>query len=329
MSHTLQVPPVPYSTPTPTDSPDYRAWLADAPAMLTAASPAGDVVFASAAAAAALGHAREALEGMPLAGLYHPDDRAALHAALDEALRAPGTEVRRELRRIRADGTELWVDETLRALAGPGEPVVAIHTQDATERRWAGEALARSASLLAAALEATADGVLVADLEGRVTLWNQRFREMWSIPEQVLRTGDGAAVLALAAAQVCDPEEPAQAIRALMAAPEEESSRLVAFADGRFYQRVSRPQRIAGRVVGRVWSYSDVTEAQRTQAVLRESEERLALAIEGALEGIWDWDLEREHIYLSPRWKGILGYGPDDAVGEHPDEWLTRVHPDD
>ena len=145
MSHTLQVPPVPYSTPTPTDSPDYRAWLADAPAMLTAASPAGDVVFASAAAAAALGHAREALEGMPLAGLYHPDDRAALHAALDEALRAPGTEVRRELRRIRADGTELWVDETLRALAGPGEPVVAIHTQDATERRWAGEALARSA----------------------------------------------------------------------------------------------------------------------------------------------------------------------------------------
>ena len=312
-----------------TDPLDVRAWLQGSPALLTAVSPRGDVVFASESAARALGRTREEVEGTALAALYHPQDRTCLHAALDEALRRPGTDVRRELRRMGADGGEAWVDETLRAIDSAGGPVVLVHTQDASERRWAGQALEQSASLLAAALESTADGILVADLEGRITLWNQRFREMWCIPEEVLRSGDGWKVLELAAAQVHDPEGHAAAAESLLADPEAEGSRLIELTDGRFFERVSKPQRIGGRVVGRVWSYSDVTEARRTEAVLRESEERYALAIEGALEGIWDWDLQRERIYLSPRWKDILGYAPDEPVGEHPDEWLTRVHPDD
>jgi diguanylate cyclase (GGDEF)-like protein/PAS domain S-box-containing protein len=312
-----------------TDPLDFGAWLAGGPAMLTAVTPAGDVVFASEAAACALARRREDVEDRPLAALYPPEDREAVRAALDEALRTPGADVRRELRRLRADGTELWVDESLRAVPGAGGPVVLVHTQDATERRSAGDALAQTASLLAAALESTADGIMVADLEGRVTLWNQRFREMWNLPEEVLRSGEGWRVLQLASAQVKDPEIHAAAARALLQCPECDSSRLVELTDGRFFERVSRPQRIGGRVVGRVWSYSDVTEAKRTEAVLRESEERYALAVEGALEGIWDWDLQRERIYLSPRWKAILGYAPDEPVGEHPDEWLTRVHPDD
>jgi diguanylate cyclase (GGDEF)-like protein/PAS domain S-box-containing protein len=329
MSHALDILSVHLPSRALIDPLDFRAWFHGSPAMLTAVSPAGEVVFASAAAAAALGCAAEELEGAALAGLYPPDDRPAVRAALDQALAAPGEDVRRELRRVRADGGELWVDETLRAVPGTGGPVVLVHTQDATERRSAGEALEQSASLLAAALESTADGIMVADLQGRVTLWNQRFVEMWAIPEEVLRGGDGFEVLRLAAAQVVEPEKHAADARALLACPEAESSRLVRFTDGRCYERVSRPQRLGGRVVGRVWSYSDVTEAKRAETVLRESEERYALAVEGALDGIWDWNLLAGRIYLSPRWKAILGYGPDEVVGEHPDEWLTRIHPDD
>ncbi|HEX6912589.1 MAG TPA: EAL domain-containing protein [Longimicrobium sp.] len=329
MSNALPTRSVQLSNTVLTDPRDFRVWFHASPALLTAVTPAGEVVCVSQSAARALGRAPEELEGVLLAGLYHRDERLAVRAALAEAVRDPGTEVRRELRRLHADGGEQWVDETLRAVEGLGGLVVLIHTQDATGRRTAGEALAQSASLLAAALESTADGIMVADLEGRVTLWNQRFRGMWNIPEEVLRSGDGWKVLEIAAAQVRDPERHAAEAKALLESPEAEASRLIEFTDGRFYERVSRPQRIGGRVVGRVWSYSDVTEAKRAEAVLRESEERYALAIEGALEGIWDWDLERARIYLSPRWKAILGYGPEEPVGEHPDEWLGRVHPDD
>jgi len=69
--------------------------------------------------------------------------------------------------------------------------------------------------------------------------------------------------------------------------------------------------------------------SQRTlSAALRESEERYARAARGANDGLWDWDLEKSEIYLSPRWKEMLGY-QDGEIGHRPGEWLCRVHPDD
>jgi diguanylate cyclase (GGDEF)-like protein/PAS domain S-box-containing protein len=72
----------------------------------------------------------------------------------------------------------------------------------------------------------------------------------------------------------------------------------------------------------------DVTERRRTERALRESEERYALAARGANDGLWDWDLVANRVYLSPRWKAMLGLAEGD-IGGNPDAWLGRVHPDD
>jgi diguanylate cyclase (GGDEF)-like protein/PAS domain S-box-containing protein len=61
---------------------------------------------------------------------------------------------------------------------------------------------------------------------------------------------------------------------------------------------------------------------------LRESEERYALAIRAANDGIWDWDLLSDKIYYSPRWASMLGLAPD-LLSDLPREWLDRIHPDD
>ncbi len=83
-----------------------------------------------------------------------------------------------------------------------------------------------------------------------------------------------------------------------------------------------------GRVLERSIRYAMgfAVERQRTLEALRRSEERYALAVLGANDGLWDWDLISNRIYLSPRWKSILGY--DDAqIGDDPQEWFGRVHP--
>ncbi len=61
---------------------------------------------------------------------------------------------------------------------------------------------------------------------------------------------------------------------------------------------------------------------------LRESEERYALAIRAANDGIWDWNLKTNEIYFSERWKEMLGYG-ENEIGAKPNEWFGRIHPDD
>ncbi len=77
-----------------------------------------------------------------------------------------------------------------------------------------------------------------------------------------------------------------------------------------------------------VMGIEDITERLERDAQLAASEERYRTAIEGAKDGIWDWDLTDDAVFFSARWKRILGY-EDDEIGTSPDEWLGRVHPED
>ncbi len=69
-------------------------------------------------------------------------------------------------------------------------------------------------------------------------------------------------------------------------------------------------------------------ERKRAEDAVRQSEARYALAARGANDGLWDWDLETQRIYFSPRWKAMLGHEPAE-IGDGPEEWLSRVHKED
>ncbi len=72
----------------------------------------------------------------------------------------------------------------------------------------------------------------------------------------------------------------------------------------------------------------EIKERQRTELALRQSEERYALAVDGANDGIWDIDFLKGEVFYSPRWKRILGYG-EDEISSSLEEWESRIHPDD
>jgi PAS domain S-box-containing protein len=72
----------------------------------------------------------------------------------------------------------------------------------------------------------------------------------------------------------------------------------------------------------------EIAERSRVEAELRVSSERLDLALRGATDGIWDWDLVSGQMYFSPRWKEMLGYA-DNEIGDRFLEWETRLHPED
>ncbi len=70
--------------------------------------------------------------------------------------------------------------------------------------------------------------------------------------------------------------------------------------------------------------------AEREQAFdqLAASEERYALIVRSTNDGIWDWNLQTNEIHFSPQWKAMLGYSEDELT-KRPDEWFSRVHPED
>jgi len=76
--------------------------------------------------------------------------------------------------------------------------------------------------------------------------------------------------------------------------------------------------------------YNDITDRKRAEAALRESEERFRIAINATKDGLWEWDIQTNQEFFSPRWCEIIGYSFDDPRLPHTyDSWASRIHPDD
>lgn len=127
--------------------------------------------------------------------------------------------------------------------------------------------------LLRSTLESIADGILVVDRQGKIRQYNRRFQEMWRIPEHVLASGRDEDALGHILSQLKDPDGFLQKVNDLYAHPDQENFDTLEFKDGRIFDRFSRPHRSGDEIIGRVWSFHDVTyrrlvEKQREQNLL-------------------------------------------------------------
>jgi PAS domain S-box-containing protein len=133
-----------------------------------------------------------------------------------------------------------------------------VRSKEALEHRTA--ELANSVAMLRATLESTADGILVTNAAGVVTDFNEKYASMWAIDQELLRAGDHRRILEAISGQLQDPAAFLREIDEIYAAGAQESFHVLKLADGRVFERVSKPQLVDGRNVGRVWSFRDVTQ---------------------------------------------------------------------
>ncbi|HEX3479489.1 MAG TPA: ATP-binding protein [Kofleriaceae bacterium] len=242
------------------------------------------VVRVSASLAAMLGMVE--LSGPPSAFVarVHPDDRDRVLALFRGARERPHP-FAFEYRVVHGDGsTRIYasqveqIGETLRFI-GMSWDITEQHPSDAD-----------AGPLLRNTLEATADGILVIDRAGNVTSYNQRFLSLWNIPDRMVATGSDEAMLRYVLDQLDTPERFLADVQALYASPERESFDVLRFKNGRVFERYSRPQRAAFAIVGRVWSFRDVTERERlftaTSLLVDASRLLASLDVRSALDAV-------------------------------------------
>jgi len=142
------------------------------------------------------------------------------------------------------------------------------------------------AETIRAALESTADGILVVNSAGKITAYNRKFAEMWGIPESVLKSRDDEKALDFVLAQLKEPEVFLKKVQKLYLDGDAQSDDVIEFKDGRVFERHSEPQLVKGKSVGRVWGFRDVTQRRRAEAELQESEEYLKAIMSSLPMGI-------------------------------------------
>ncbi len=257
--------------------------------------------------------------------LIHPEDRGWVwercKADLDSG--RPSTA---EYRIIDRSGKTRWVSERATGFYGSDGKLVSIEgfIQEITERKLAEQEKSLSLSLMTATLESTADGILVVSTEGKFVTFNQTFAGMWRMDEELLAKGDDQLCLQFALSQLSEPQQFIDKVTHLYTHPLEESFDTLLFKDGRIFERYSRPQVIEGEVVGRVWSFRDVTEKKQADTKLRENEERFRLLFDGAKDAIFGADAETGVIMECNRAaEELMGRERSEMIGQH----QSSLHP--
>ncbi len=266
---------------------------------------------------------------------FHPDDRALVHKAIEDHIAGLTPRYDLEYRIILRDGSVRWIHARGRCFRdADGRPLrMAGSNVDVTERKRAEQALRESEERFSLAVAGANDGILDWDIVNDRHFSSLRALQILGIDsEQTVRSrAEWAALIE----PRLHPDDRERVQKELHDHPDfHDGEYRVRAADGRGYAwvriRGTSVRDAAGRTIRWAGSVSDIDAGKRTEEALRESERRYQLAIAGVNQGVWDWNLASDRVFMSARAQQLFGHGPGEPMRLRR-EWLAlwTYHADD
>ena len=218
------------------------------------------------------------------------------------------------------------IERRLRLTADGG--IVTIQA-DITERKRAEQELAEKEAQLRLALTHMPGGMVLVDRDQNYVLFNPQYSELYDFPDGLIEVGVSIRdVMRFQADRgdfgSGDRDDLVKQVVAIFRRDEAVSFERDIAGSGRTLQVSLAPTPEGGYVS----ILTDITERKRGEQALKESEERYALAMEGSHEGLWDWDLRNNEVYISPHIATLLEL-PVGGLRIRPEQWEAAMHPND
>ncbi|TAH03592.1 MAG: PAS domain S-box protein [Sphingobacteriales bacterium] len=180
-------------------------------------------------------------------------------------------------------------------------------------------------ALLEAHIEASLDGILLVDTKGKILSYNQRFVDIWNMPQQIVDDKNDEAALAFALTQLLHPNQFNERVKWLYQHPNETSIDELEFLDGKIVKRYGYPVIAAdGSYYAWSWIFRDITQQKKSEIKIKENEERFRSLAQTLPQLVWVTNAQGAYEFVSLKWKEYSGIEPG---GEK--EWAEIVHPDD
>jgi len=251
---------------------------------------------------------------LTFAEVVHPEDLQFVKDTINRAF-DNNQQFDLEYRIIHKNGTIRWVHEVGKASYNnkSNQDWLDGVIIDITARKISEEIIKESQIILKATLESSADGVLVVDNLGNVRLYNSRFVEMWQISEELLKTNNAIIIFNAAFEQLENPEKFSAKVKELDKSTDDDFDFLF-IKDGRIFERYSSSLILENKIIGRVWSFRNITDQKLAERELR----KLSRAVAQSSAGIVITDINGTIEYVNPKFTEITGFTSEEANGDNP-----------
>jgi PAS domain S-box-containing protein len=270
-----------------------------------------------------LGYSRDELLTMTFQQVTHPDYRQYDAEMIKRMLAGNISSFTAEKKYVRKDGGVIWANLSARLIRdADGAPNYFVAVIENIDRRKQAEAqIAKSLSLLSATLESSNDAILVVDMNNVWILHNQRFTDLWHITDENITAQDDGVALSYVLDQLDDADSFLSKVYELHATPEASSFDVIKFKNGQIIERYSIPQYIDGIVVGRVWSFRDITERRLAEQKLTSQNLRYQTLLKSSTDGIHVIDPDGNIVDVNEAFCQQLDYSYAEAMQLNISQW--------
>ena len=246
------------------------------------------------------------LEEMQMGDYVHPNDKTKVKESLKKILKDPNqNNFCFEYAFLSPNGNILDIEDRgfiVRSKNGVATRICGAAT-NVTKRNTFENSLQEAYSNLQAILESTADGILVVDKNGKVINYNNKFVELWQLPNNILEKKDDEALLNFVLNQLVNPDKWLTRVREIYAKPNTISTDTIVLKDGRIFERYSQPKIMNEENKGRVWSFRNITE----RITAGKEKQQLSSLIETSQEIIAFGDLTGKPTFINKAGRKLLG----------------------